>query len=62
MKFILVNGRRPRPESPCALCRKPIGDSYLRDIATRLSYCDHKCHAGHRKGVLPRLQFDARAS
>ena len=62
VKFVLVNGRRPRPESFCALCCKPIGDSYLRDIATRLSYCDHKCYVGHRKGAVPALLNHARAS
>ena len=49
MKFILVNGRTPRPQSFCALCCKPIGETYMREIATRLSYCDHQCYLGHRK-------------
>jgi hypothetical protein len=49
MKFILVNGRRPRPESFSALCCEPIGETYLREIATRLSYCDHQCYLGRRK-------------
>ena len=49
MKFVLVNGRTPRPQSPCALCCEPLGGGYLRDVATRLSYCDHKCYAAHCK-------------
>jgi hypothetical protein len=49
MKFILVNGRTPRPQSSCALCCEPIEETYLREIATRLSYCDHQCYLGHRK-------------
>jgi hypothetical protein len=49
MKFVLVNGRTPRPESFCALCCEPIGETYLREIATRLSYCDHQCYLGHCK-------------
>jgi hypothetical protein len=36
MKFILVNGRTPRPPCFCALCCEPIGESYLREIATLL--------------------------
>src|ERR1700730_3975040 len=36
MKFVLVNGRTPRPESFCALCCEPIGESYLRELTTRL--------------------------
>ena len=41
MKFVVVNGRTPRPQSFCALCCEPIGESYLRELTTRLSYCDH---------------------
>jgi hypothetical protein len=49
MKFIFINGRTPRAESFCALCCEPIGVTYLREIATRLSYCDHNCYVGHSK-------------
>ena len=49
MKFILVNGRSPRLHSFCALCCEPIGETYLREIVTRASYCDHQCYLGHRK-------------
>jgi hypothetical protein len=49
MKFILVNGRTPRPQSFCVLCCEPIGETYVREIATRLSYCDHQCYLGQRK-------------
>ena len=44
MKFILVNDRTPGPPSLCALCCEPIAESYLREAATRLSYCDLKCY------------------
>jgi hypothetical protein len=54
MKFLLVNGRTPRPQSVCALCCEPIGKTYLREIATRLAYCDHRCYLGHRKLIAPR--------
>jgi hypothetical protein len=49
MRFVLVNGRTPSPQSCCVLCCKPIGASYLREIGTRLSYCDHDCYADHCK-------------
>jgi hypothetical protein len=49
MKFILINGRTPHVEAFCALCCEPIGVTYLREIATRLSYCDHNCYVGHRR-------------
>jgi len=43
------------------VCRKPIGESYLRELTTRLSYCDGKCYAGNCKVVAPALQKHARA-
>jgi hypothetical protein len=49
MKFVLVNDRTPYPQSFCALCCEPIAETYLREIATRLSYCDHGCYLGPRK-------------
>ena len=49
MKFVLVNGRIPRTQSLCALCCEPIGESYLRDIVTRLLYCNHKCYVDQCK-------------
>jgi len=62
MKFILVNGRTPRPQSLCALCCEEIAESYLRELTSRLSYCDHRCYIGHCKGGVPTLQKRARAS
>jgi hypothetical protein len=56
MKFILVNGRTPKPPSFCALCCKPIGESYLREAATRLSYCDHECYVDDGNWPVPALQ------
>ena len=62
MKFILVNGRTPRVQSLCALCRESIGENYLRDIATHLPYCNHRCYVDHRKAPVLALQYQARAS
>jgi hypothetical protein len=62
MKFILVNGRTPRPPCFCALCCEPIGESYLREITTRLSYCDHKCYIDHCKVSVLTLPNRASAS
>jgi hypothetical protein len=47
MKFIVVNGRTLRPQAFCALCCEQIENGYLRDLTTRLSYCDHQCYVGH---------------
>jgi hypothetical protein len=59
MKFVWVNGRTPRPQSSCALCCEPIGESYLRDLTPiRSSFCDYKCYVGHgRLTVSARREF-----
>jgi hypothetical protein len=62
MKFVLVKGRTPRAQSFCALCCVSIGESYLRDIATQLAYCNHECYVRHCKGRVPALQYHAMAS
>jgi hypothetical protein len=62
MKFILVNGRTPCAQSFCALCCKPIATSYLREIETRLFYCDDKCFADRGKDVILAIENRARAS
>jgi hypothetical protein len=62
MRFVLVNGRTPRQQSLCTMCCEPIGESYLREIATRLSYCSHKCYLGRGKRSVPALQYHAKAS
>jgi hypothetical protein len=59
---VLVNGRTPQPQSFCALCCESIGESYLRELATRLSYCDRRCYLGHSKIDARSLQKQARAS
>ena len=62
MKFVLVNGRTPRPQSFCAFCCELIGESYLRELTTRLSHCDHECYAGEGKFAASILQNHAMAS
>ena len=52
IKFVLVNGRTPSSPSLCVLCCKPIGLDYVREIDTRLAYCDAACYANHRINAL----------
>jgi hypothetical protein len=61
VKFILVNGRVPTPRSFCAQCCEPLRRMYLRDVATRLSYCGHKCYVAHCNVSLLALENQARA-
>jgi hypothetical protein len=44
------------------LCCEPIGESYLRELTTRLSYCDHTCYVGHCELAVSILKERARAS
>ncbi len=62
MRFILVNGRSPRPRSLCVMCDQPVGASYLREIGTLLVYCDHNCYAAYCKSAVPLPENQARAS
>ncbi len=62
MKFVWVNGSTPRTQSFCALCCESIGESYVRDIAAQLAYCNHKCYVDHCKVPVLALQCHAIAS
>ena len=62
MRFILVNGRTPRPQASCVMCDAPIEKSYLREIGTHLTYCDHDCYADHCQSAFLLLERQARAS
>jgi hypothetical protein len=62
MRFVLVNGRRPCKQPSCVLCGEPIGASYLREIGTRLFYCDHDCYADHCNSAVLALANFTRAS
>jgi hypothetical protein len=44
--FVLVNCRVPRDDEHCALCGGVIKNGYVRDVRTRLVYCDTQCLAG----------------
>lgn len=61
MRFILVNGSTPCRQSSCTLCGEQIGGRYLREIATRLPYCDPDCYANHCEGAALALENHATA-
>jgi hypothetical protein len=62
MQFVLVNGRSPRPQSFCTLCCEPIQQGYVREIATRLSYCGLNCYVDHCSDAARAFENHARAS
>ena len=47
MKLILVNGRTPIRTTFCLQCCEKINRNYVREIGTRLPYCDYQCYARH---------------
>jgi hypothetical protein len=62
VRFIMANGRTPRPRSLCVMCDQPVGANYLREIGTHLIYCDHNCYESHCKSVVLLLENRAIAS
>jgi hypothetical protein len=44
MRFVLVNGERPRKKISCMLCREPFRAGYLREIGSGKAFCDHDCY------------------
>jgi hypothetical protein len=62
MKYVLVNDGTPCRQSFCANCREPIAVGYLREIGTRLPYCDDKCYSEHCQGAVLAIEIRERAS
>lgn len=54
--FVLVNDRTPFRQTWCLQCCERIGGSYLREIGTRLPYCDYECYALFREAVAERQE------
>jgi hypothetical protein len=44
MRCILVSDANMKSGTCCTYCRKRIGDSYAREIDSRLIYCDYDCY------------------
>jgi hypothetical protein len=59
-RFVLVNERVPRTDANCALCGAKIERTYVRELQTRLVYCDARCFAGHGKTSMAGLWSRAR--
>jgi hypothetical protein len=56
MSGFVRSRRTPRLQSFCAWCCEPIGENYLRELTTHLSYCDHDCYVDHCKKADRMLQ------
>jgi hypothetical protein len=60
IRFVLVNDRVPRSDANCALCREKIEQGYIRELQTRLVYCNPQCLSGHEKIALVAVEDRAR--
>jgi hypothetical protein len=45
VKFVLVNGRTPYPQTFCMLRCESIKSGYLRATTTQYPYCDYECYS-----------------
>jgi hypothetical protein len=52
-RLVLVNDRIPRTDGGCALCGRIIEKGYVRELQTRLIYCDTQCFPGEADMVSP---------
>jgi hypothetical protein len=44
------------------MCDQPITASYLREIGTHLTYCNHDCYVDHCMSAILLLENQARVS
>jgi multimeric flavodoxin WrbA len=58
MANAVAEGARQAGANAILLCRccEPIGENYLRELTTHLSYCDHDYYVGHYKKADRMLQ------
>ena len=62
MRFVLVNGRTPNPQSCLRDVRSAVRGNYLRDIGTQFAYCSHDCYADQCKCAVVLIESQSRAS
>lgn len=45
MHCVLVNKAKLKAPTLCAHCGKEISESYVREVGSRLIYCDFRCYS-----------------
>jgi hypothetical protein len=61
MRCIVVNGAKLKADACCAHCHSRIGQNYIREIGSRLMYCDYGCYRGAVEVPIMALGYRARA-
>jgi hypothetical protein len=59
MRCIIVNDANLKAETACSRCGKQIGESYIREIGSRLIYCDYRCYSVAFKTSVAALGYHA---
>jgi hypothetical protein len=54
--FDLVSSATPRPQQRSIQQQELIAEGYMRDIATGLSYCNHRFWVDRRRALLHRRE------
>jgi hypothetical protein len=49
MRCVIVNGAKLKARASCAHCGQAIRDSYIREMRSRLIYCDFHCYSVWRE-------------
>jgi hypothetical protein len=57
MRCIIVNNANLKVEACCAHCGGRIGKGYVREIGSRLTYCDYRCYSVAFKSSVAAIGF-----
>lgn len=45
MRCVIVNRAKLKAEALCAHCRNKIGEGYVREVGSRVLYCNFRCYS-----------------
>jgi hypothetical protein len=57
MRCIIVNDANLKAEAFCAHCGGRIGNGYVREIGSHLTYCDYRCYSVAFKSSVAAIGF-----
>lgn len=55
MRCVFVNGAKLKADVPCSHCGNKIAESYVREVSSRLIYCDFFCYSVAVEGSIRAL-------
>jgi hypothetical protein len=57
MRCIIVNNANLKAEESCAHCGGQITEGYVREIGSRLVYCDYRCYSAAFKSSVAAIGY-----